>query len=248
MKRKIALILSIVSLCTFVSCGEKSSEKKNSSSSVSESSERDAVGKALEKAAENIDENALEGFERGVVEDNVYSSSFSGISFTPPADFTFSSEEDILSIMNIGSEIVGGDNADLYSQLAKQTSIYDMMAQNNATAENIVIMYENLNVYGYDVASYDVDQYLEAVNTQIEDLSSSGLSYTQKDVTQVELGGKNFTKAEYECEIESMNYKTQQAYYLTKIDDYIMAIIVSTGASGNDSSYYEKCFSAYSAE
>ncbi|MBQ8297293.1 MAG: hypothetical protein IJX77_05870 [Ruminococcus sp.] len=309
MKKILAMLLAMLTVCSFAACGD--SEKKslggNDESSVSEKENKDDEDseeidyeKELEEAQKKIEEleaqaeaekekaeseireniedaeeerekaeeeiseseeaiNEIIGeddsddedadgseFVMGSVDGNVYTSSFSGLKFTAPDGYVFSTEEEILEMMNIGTEIMG-DKGELYMELAEQGSIYDMVAQDPVTGDNVMIMYENLGAYGSAVAdAYDVDTYLEAVELQFEGLESSGIIYEKANESDVTLGGREFRKVEFSCHYETYDLTTNQAYYIAKDGDYMTVVIASLGVNSamSDVSEFEQYFSA----
>lgn len=245
MKKKLSFILAIAMLCTFTSCGSKNEEKSSSSessSSISEdldsSSEADESSNATDKGT-----GSIENFEFGTVENGVYSSNFNGLKFTAPEGFEFASEEEILSMVNLGTDVIAGDNADLYKKVAALTTVYDMLAQNASTGENVTIMYENIAAYGFDVSAFTMDDYVEAMESQFEIAAAQGVEYSELNRNEISLCNHNFLKIEYNCEITTYEYSTTQTYYLSLQDGYILAMLVSPGLSENDAAYYEACFS-----
>lgn len=285
MKRKLALLLAMLSVCMFSSCGDSGDDKSSSSSessSVSESSSEDESSESSDKedksseiddsenesseedekseTSENEDESSEVsdpessesgaegsdgGFTLGKVENGVYTSEFSGLSFTAPDNMSFASEEEILSMMNLGSELLDDSRVDLYMEIAKQTTVYDMVASDPLTGDNVMVMYENLSSYGNSAASYDVDTYVEALEAQMDMLASSGLTYEKKSSGTVNLSGIDFVKVEFEANYENYGYTTTQAYYVAKQDDYIIAVITTLGmmSDAEDASVYEQYFS-----
>lgn len=269
MKRKLALLLAMMSVCMFASCGDSDDDKSSSSSessSVSESPSEDESSESSDKddnssekddsenessevsdfeSSESGEEGSDGSFTLGKVENGVYTSEFSGISFTAPENMSFASEEEILSMMNLGSELLDDSRVDLYMEIAKQTTVYDMVASDPMTGDNVMIMYENLSTYGNTAASYDVDTYVEALEAQMDMLASSGLTYEKKSSGTVNLSGIDFVKVEFEANYETYGYTTTQAYYVAKQDDYIIAVITTLGMMSDveDASVYEQYFS-----
>lgn len=241
--------------CTFISCGSKNDSSSSSESSVEESSESSEISEESSESSEESSEessgseaaSSIDGFEFGTVENGIYTSSFNGMSFTAPEGFEFSSEEEILSMLDIGTDIIGGDNADLYKELASKTTIYDMMAQNASTGESVIIMYENLTAYGYDVDDFTIDDYVTAMESQFSLAASSGVNYESAGSGTATLCGKEFKRYDYNCEMTSYNYSTTQSYYLSLENGLITGIIVSKGISENEAPFYEACFSEYTA-
>jgi hypothetical protein len=309
MKRKIAMLLAMLTVCSFASCGDNSNDDTKDSSSVSaddgiddsadaldelesevqkvkenEEELQDAAEEVLEKnaavedaailneaqeaaiaeaktAASDADEAESEeetdadtdtdtdtdtgDFEIGSVDDNVYTSNFSGITFTAPDGWSFSSEEEILQMMNLGSSVLS-DKAQLYTEIAQQTTIYDMMASNATTGDNVIVLYENLNAYGSGVAdAYDVDTYIDVLDSQMESLASSGITFEKKDSGKVTLSGREFSKVEFDTTYETYGYTAKQAYYIAKEGDYIIAVVSTLGqySDEDDLSVFEEYFS-----
>lgn len=218
------------------------SENESSESSDESSESSDEISEDEDSSSDN---EALSDFVMGTVEDNVYTSSFGNLTFTAPDNYVFYSDEEILDLMDLGADLLYDDASELYAELAQQTTIYDMVAQDSETGDNVIIMYENLEAYGSGIADlYDVDTYIEALDTQMESLASSGMTFTKTDAADVTFCGQDFVKTEYTFTMESYDYTTSQVYYITKNGDYMTVIILSAGAYGDgDLSALESCFS-----
>lgn len=218
------------------------SENESSESSDESSESSDEISEDEDSSSDN---EALSDFVMGTVEDNVYTSSFGNLTFTAPDNYVFYSDEEILDLMDLGADLLYDDALELYAELAQQTTIYDMVAQDSETGDNVIIMYENLEAYGSGIADlYDVDTYIEALDTQMESLASSGMTFTKTDAADVTFCGQDFVKTEYTFTMESYDYTTSQVYYITKNGDYMTVIILSAGAYGDgDLSALESCFS-----
>lgn len=246
MKRILALIISVATVCAFASCDKTDEKSEAESSLASTESSQDTAGELID----GLYSASFEDFEFGVTEDNVYKSSFGGLKFTAPENYVFSTQEEILQMMNIGAEALG-DMSELYAEVAKQTTVYDMMAKNIVTGDNIIVMYENLTAYGQNAATaYDENTYLDAMDAQFAVLNQNGLVYTAKERQNVTIGGKDFVKAPYTCNYETYGTEVEQTYYVAKNGDYMTAIIFTAGVAGQntDLSAIESCFEAYSAE
>lgn len=277
MKKKLALLLSMLMVCSFASCGssdneeddeadgesisssvgdDESSEADEESEEYAESESSDDTEESENETSESSDESSddtdsssdneiLSDFVMGTVEDNVYTSSFGNLTFTAPDNYVFYSDEEILDLVDLGAKLLYDDASELYAELAQQTTIYDMVVQDSEIGDNVIIMYENLEAYGSGIADlYDVDTYIEALDTQMEFLASSGMTFTKTDAADVTFCGQDFVKTEYTFTMESYDYTTSQVYYITKNGDYMTVIILSAGAYGDgDLSALESCFS-----
>ncbi len=157
---------------------------------------------------------------RGTLEGNTYTSSFAGFTFTPPDSWAFSSEEEILSLMDISSE--DKDNADkLAEEIAKQKTIYETMAANADTGSNVIIMYENLSLT-LGGTSYDEKKY---ANTLISQLEDADYEYTFETTENLDFAGNTYYRMTAAAVYESVT--VEQVYLLRKIDNYMLVICIS---------------------
>ncbi|MBP3309224.1 MAG: hypothetical protein J6L05_00205 [Ruminococcus sp.] len=239
MKKFAVLLALMMSLCSLASCGDskKSSKSGKNSSSVTESDEN----KNTDSDDDDEGESA-EGFERGSVSGKTYTSEFGGIKFTAPSEWVYSTDEQILSMMNIALDVTGNDN-ELTKQLLEQAVIYDAQAMNVTTGENVIIMYENLRKEGINPDTITAESYLDIVKSQLENMS--GVTYSDfSDYEKVRFGNKEFLRFKLTSTYGTLNYSCSQIQYVRKTGDFIMAIIVSSGAEKRDMTVYEDCFEA----
>lgn len=201
-----------------------------------------------ESSEDNIDESSSENedgaFSLGTVNGNVYSSDFSGVTFNLPDNMVFADDEEIMSIMDITGDFLG-DKAAALLEISKKSTIYDMLARDVVSGDNIQVMYENLSLYGQSVAdAYDVDMYLQAVTKQFAALENSGIKVTEKGRSTIKLGDQDFTKVELETYYETYDFTATQAYYIKKIDDYMLSIVITLGvdSSAGGLEEYENLF------
>ena len=272
MKKKIAFIMSLVMCGSlFTACGDSddssSSDKAAATTSVSSEAttgdeEEDTT--AEEKTTEDVlvkptaaddeddeeDEEPTEdshkaaqgtAFKRGTVENGVYHSDYAGITFETPDGWTEFSEEQLLKLMNLGLELTG--NEDLVSEeLMKQTAIYDYSAR-SAAGDNIAVMFENLKVSSGSLADSITEEfYLESIQSQLK--SVSGVTYS--DMTEpekVDLCGNTYYKISHKAKYDSMGgYTVSQNYYVRRLDDFMLLILLTSGADGGSMDVYENNF------
>ncbi len=122
-------------------------------------------------------------FSRGIVEGNVYTSEFAGITFTAPEGFRFYSDEEIATINGISDELLNIDTV--------ETVVYDMHCSNEMTGSSVNVNFENLGaLYGalLDEESY-IDMSLENLDTTFE---SSGIVISSTEVGTTEISGQEF--------------------------------------------------------
>ncbi len=212
MKKKFAFCLALLmSAAALTSCGLIKSSQSSKSKGISESS-------VVHKTSTGED------FQRGVIENNTYSSKFSGVALTAPDGWTFSSEEELLRIMNISQDLTY-KNDELTKKLLSLVAIYDAMITNNSTGSNIIIAYENLAKEVPNPGEYTINEYISAMETRFSsDLTSTHTKLSQEDV---DLDGMTFTKDTYLVSRSSGDDLTQ-VYYFQKIDNFIYMILVTT--------------------
>ena len=187
------------------------------------------------KAAEGTD------YERGVVENGVYHSDYADLTFETPDGWTELTEEQLLNMMNLGLELTGNEDM-MNEELMKQSAIYDYSAR-DVNGGNIAIMYENLKVSMGSLAdSMDEETYLTSVQKQLQGVS--GVTYD--DLTgpeEVELCGNTYYKISHKATYDIMGgYTVSQNYYVRKIDDFMLLILLTSGADGEDMDKYEQNF------
>lgn len=237
--KKIALLLALMmSVSTFASCSDSGSSSKSDkdSSAVTESDEKETT----ESDDDNDENDFAEGFQRGSVNGKTYTSEFGGIKFTAPSDWVYTTDEQLLSMMDIALDVTGNDN-ELTKQLLEQAVIYDAQAMNVTTGENVIIMYENLRKEGINPDSISAEDYLDIVKSQLQNMS--GVTYSDfSDYEKVRLGNKEFLRFKLTSTYDTLNYSCSQIQYVRKTGDLIMAIVISSGAEKRDMTVYEDCF------
>lgn len=231
-----SLVLSACTLCSLSACGDVSE--------VIEKTQKNRVENSIEKM-----EDISKTFEKGTVSGNTYSSTFSNIKFEAPDGWVFATDEELSQSMNAGADVVGDDiglkDAELNKKLIEKTTIYDMMASNEYTGENVIVLYENIKAYGLDPEEFSETDYINQVKKNLTTMNNDTLSYTQKGgIETISIDGMDFTKTIFTAEIKGYDVSIEQIYYVHKIDDYMVGMILSSGISGNDMSIYEKCFTA----
>jgi len=187
------------------------------------------------KASEGTD------YERGVVENGVYHSDYADLTFETPDGWTELTEEQLFNMMNLGLELTGNEDM-MNEELMKQSAIYDYSAR-DVNGGNIAIMFENLKVSMGSLAdSVDEKVYLESVQSQLKGVS--GVTYD--DLTgpeQIKLSGNTFYKISHKATYDIMGgYTVSQNYYVRKIDDFMLLILLTSGADGESMDKYEQNF------
>ena len=180
-------------------------------------------------------------FVRGTAENGVYHSDYAELTFQTPDGWSELSEQQLLSLMNIGLEITG--NQDLMDEeLMKQQAIYDYSAR-AASGANIAVMFQNLKVSAGSMADMITeDLYIETMQNELKNIS--GVKYSDiSAVEKVELCGNIYYRLSQTATYEANGgYSVNQAYYFRKIDDFMLMIILTSGMDCEDMTAYEKNF------
>ena len=157
---------------------------------------------------------------RGTIEENTYTNTFLGFSFTKPQMWEYSSDEEIAAMVNLGAEAVYGDN--FKETLEKSESLCDMMAVDPLTSSNISVGYDNLKKTF--TTSMTVEEYVETVKKQYESVEGVEASFSE-ELVEVRLGKVTFTRVF--CTLAMYGVEMEQAYYLYKTDGYMVFIVVT---------------------
>ena len=211
---------------------EKDSEETTAADSDSDSSDEDNSKLA---AAENTD------FKRGVVDGDVYTSEYGGIKFKAPEGWTFAKDDYILSLMNIGLDVLGDDTA-MTKAMLDQVAIYDALCMDQTTGQNIIIEYENLAKEVPDPDKFTMNDYFDAIDKMLTTMST--VSYKRAgEPEEVTLAGQTYTKVVYTADYSGQTI--EQTYYARRVGKFMQAIAMS-GTSGEDMTKFENCFEALS--
>lgn len=156
---------------------------------------------------------------RGTVDGNVYKSDFTGITFTKPDSWTFSSDEEIAEVMEVAAdELLDENYADTVADL---TTVFDMMAVDASTGTNVNITYENLAKTGNEKLT--ADEYLDLTVEQLTSQTAMSTSLTKED--KATLCGEEYIRATFTTSYSGVSMT--QVYYLRKIDNYMVNIVVT---------------------
>lgn len=263
MKKKILKITMafLLALCTLTGCGndsksdEKSDKKsKAETTTVAEDTTEEKATESEEGTTAKSDEettdadngsspSAAEGtdFKRGVVDGNVYTNEFSGIKLTAPDGWKFADDETILQMMNLGAETAYSSNADAVKKIVEQATISDALCMNATSTQNITIAYENLNKNIALSTDTTAEDYYAILEKQLAAIPT--ITYTKESGPEtIQMAGKDFLKAVFKAEMN--NIELEQAYYLRREGDFILAISCTAYNMDEDISTFENYFSA----
>lgn len=168
-------------------------------------------------------------FDMGVIELGAYMSNFSGMKFMLPDGWEFYDREELLKMSGLDEN---GDVDALKKELLKKTTVYDMFAVDSMTGMNVIVLYENIKVQGMNPETFNEQDYAAALTSNLE--KQTTIRYTKSSEQTVAVGGFDFLELGYEAYYPDYDFSIEQKYYIRKIDDFIMGIIVTEGNGSFD--------------
>ena len=172
-------------------------------------------GKTEENTAAGEQQETKKELSRGTWDGDVYTSEFAGLKFTLPEGWTRSTDEEIAEVMQLGEEVLA-DEGKYNSELAKLTTVYDMMAKSADQTANIQVMMEK--------TTYDVDAYAATLKKGLEEVQS--IPYEVGEPTETTICGNTYKAVT--ATVEMSGVKMEQSYYIRVEGDYMVAIIVTS--------------------
>lgn len=173
--RILAVVLAVFMLASLASCSAKPERGNITNEETSGSGD----------SSSSNDTTAVE-YSVPVQEGNTYSSSTLGAKITLDEGWIFSTDEEIAAMNNVVLDIVDEDYAD---QLKDADIIYDMMAADEATGDNISINFQNMGLMFGKVITPET--YINLSVSSVEDmLSQAGAENIESSVEKVEFAGK----------------------------------------------------------
>lgn len=176
--------------------------------------------KGFEAGMKEAAAEANKEVSRGVINENVYSSEYSGLTFTKPDSWVYSTDEEIADLMGVAIDDMT-DASEFSKAVAEMSSIYDMMVVDNYTGNNISIMYENLKISnGSDMTE---NAYIDALKEQ---LAVNNMGYEiQENADTVSLSGNTYQRMTTAISYEGI--QMQQYYYVRNINSFMNVVIVT---------------------
>lgn len=216
MKRIIAILLTVITLLSFSAC----------------SAFLEGFEEGYNDAIAELNESTNAEITRGTIENNTYSSTYTGLTFTKPDSWTYSSDEEIADLISVSADDL---DMNAFSQTATQiASVYDMMVTDILTGTNVIIGYENVSITnGGSISEKD---YMDAIQASLPDTLPSEL-IAQSNVT---LGDNSYLRTDFN--VSSQGVEMLQTYYIRSMGDFVNFAIV-TIPSGYDISDIEAMFS-----
>lgn len=161
-------------------------------------------------------------FSMGEWNNNVYTNDFLGLTFNLPEGWTYSSDEQIAEMMNLGAEFLNDDQK-VAAEVAKLTSAYYMVANDPNTGNSVSIISEK------PAMEFTTEYYLNQVKTQLGAVES--MSYEIGDISKEKVAGREYDIITATTTISGIEFT--QKYYVYKMDKYFVSII-ATSVTGED--------------
>lgn len=183
-KRLLALVLALALVFALTACG--SEPKGNVTPSESSAPAGDKTAATPEPTAEPTPEPE-DDVELGSMNGGVYKNEFVGITCTMGDEWTYYSEDEILQLNGLVADST--DDEELAEQLRDSDSFYDMMAENQETAENVNVVLENLGLlYGHTM---DASSYIDVALENLEaSMKSMGMNVSSCEKVKFDFCGK----------------------------------------------------------
>ena len=167
---------------------------------------------------------------RGIWEDDRYINESIGIEMALPVNWAAATDEQIAALMGLSVEALQEGGMEIPEELLEQTTVTDMMIQNATTGSNVIVMFENL---GAQAMLLDEAGYIEILTGQLE---SAGIAaYTFEEPYSESFAGEDYTVLH-----ASTDLGMEQYYYLRKLGNYMVSMIVTVGGEDTIESVMEE--------
>ena len=190
MKRLTVLLLALLLTLTLCSCNTKEETSDNDEPKVTNTDNQTDIkaedtNEETENNADETDE-AIE-FTRGTVTNNTYESKYAGLGIELDDTWTFSSDEEINTLMGIAGDLSGDEQR---KALIEALAITDMVAI-NPNAYSVVVTFEKNLPSVLKTISMDtvMDNTIASTKSTYENL---GVTDTQIEKTTVNIQGEEF--------------------------------------------------------
>ncbi len=200
MKKLTVIILAVATLLSLTSCAGFIEGFKE----------------GFDQAIDDAIEDANKDLARGTVTDKVYTSEYNGITFTAPEGWRYYTDTELADLMNVSFDQI--DMNAFNETAAKMVSVYDMLAMNETTGTNVIVMYENLAMTGNK--NMTEEKYYEAAKST---LAQQG--FTAGELSETTLGGEKFFC--YKITVETIT----QYMYLRTLGDYMCIVNITVMGS-----------------
>ncbi len=226
----ISALLCSVAILT-VGCQKNDVEQNNNDGQKENINQQENVNnEGNNNSGEDNNQEETANISRGTWVDNVYTNDFINIKFNMPETWAKYSDEEIATLMNIGTEMLTDDQKKL-AELTEQNGLYCMVSNDPATGANVILLLEK------PALKVTPEFYLKSVKTQLESVTT--MTYTLGDIYNTKVADQDFYAIN--ATATANNQTIQQNYYVKAIDNYMASIIITT----NEASQLESILNCF---
>ena len=228
MKKKIAVVLvSAMMAMSLCACGKEEAATTEAATEMTTevTTEETTTEEATEATNDDATSDDASGdsiqAERGTIdENNVYTNSTLGLSFTIDDNCTIYSDEQIMQLLGMGQDVLQDEVGLSAEQLEKAMNgtFYDVWFAYPDGVSNIYVAYENQSMTG--TLLYDESTYASSMKSQFEAVTSLGYTF-DADTTETYAG------QEYTCLNAHTTQGIDQKVLLRKYKNYMICITIS---------------------
>ena len=172
---------------------------------------------------DNKNDNTPKQYSIGTLTSNSWQSSWIGLQYKADSSTVMATQKEMEDMMNLGADVMFGENGQQMIDWAKVTTAYEMMAT-STSGSNVIVCAEKL-----PLSNMTVSQYLDSVKTQMDSLGLySNLNFSTPTTQKV--GGIDFTRTDMTATY--MGVSINQTYMVVKIQDRMVTLIFTCTTSG----------------
>ncbi|MCI9464662.1 MAG: hypothetical protein HFI48_12415 [Lachnospiraceae bacterium] len=164
---------------------------------------------------EESEEESSGRYEKGNVTDTAFESKWIGFRYELPEEFTMSSQEEMDAVLQLGSEIIYEDNADMIVDYSKMVMVYEMMAMDRLN--NTVSVF-------VERTSMEPEEYAEAIERQMGLVEGVEIDRIDEE-KDAEVGGVKFHK--FSFKLDYSGAVMYQDYYMAERNGRMIEILLS---------------------
>ena len=165
---------------------------------------------------------------RGVWQDNLFTSEYTGLKYKLPSGWNIGTDEEIAEMMSVSLSVMTEAGMPFTQEMLNLTTIYDMVVQDPSTGASVMILYENLAM-SIGGTKCTEDDYLDIIQKQFEEV---GLGYTFGSKGTQTISGSTYKGID--ASVTMYGVEMEQSYYVRKLDKYMIAIIVTSTSLSDD--------------
>lgn len=235
MKRFFATLLAVLIVLSLTACNPHTGQPESTDThnhSHDHTPQEETTPPEVSVETNSPAQNESVQLSKGNIKGNVYTSNFTGLTFTKPESFTYLSEAELASKINVSTEELADE---IFPYTADRVpAVYDMWATDKKSGISISVAYENMHITA--AVALSTDQYMEMLESAFE--NTKGTALVQKST--VDLSGKMYQKAIFTT--ETGDTQTQSIYYIRAMGKF-MNIVLVTAPADTEIPNIEKLFS-----